>query len=125
MQCDLDSTFQHDDLGSAFQLHPQIYQLTFLHVFHETWGSISYLLNGPNEARTQSLKFTKDFLGSIRRPTGFFFQAAGQEIIIGLSNCKKNKGRKRICVLREDIMAAQIVFPSHHVTLLIDFSWSS
>lgn len=53
--------------------------------------------------------------------SAFFLPKGRQEIIIRLSNWKKNKGSKTRRALREDIIAAPIVCPRNHITLLMDF----
>lgn len=94
---------------------------------HETWGRISYPFIALNEERHQFIVFwvSNRLLKTTFNAETWGFSGHSEEIILGLSNWNENTGRKRICVLREDIMAAHVVCPSHHITVLIDLFCSS
>ena len=66
-----------------------------------------------------------DFLRPRLMQGPWVFQGTQRKLYSGLSNWNENSGRKRICVWREDIMAAVVVCPSHHITVLIDLCCSS
>lgn len=65
-----------------------------------------------------------DYLGPLLQGP-WVFQGTRRKLYSELSNWNENSGRKRICVLREDIMAALVVCPSHRITVLIGLCCSS